>query len=393
MSGGCLRILLHIQDRSAGWAGGLNYLRAVIELLDCQPEATRPDILVFNDLPDSGLQEALNRPAVACVLGADGAVLRVREADMEARLAALEPSQRRRSLAEQADALYPIVPGDPYPINPKHWLWVPDFQHRHLPEFFTPEEWAQREARVRELLARPCPLILSSRSALADLKSFFPDHAARPHVWHFRSLARPQGNDRLREVRARYGLPDRFLFIPNQFWAHKDHGTAFRALARLREQGEVIQLICTGSKEDHRRPDYYDTLFAMATRLGLTGIRHLGSIPHADVLACLQMATCVIQPSRFEGWSTLVEDALALGVPLAASQLPVHVEQMGKDGMFFAPGDADGLAALLSARLPGLPDSTPPAAVQAAAQHYDEVRRAAGAALLALIGDESRRSE
>ncbi len=38
----------------------------------------------------------------------------------------------------------------------------------------------------------------------------------------------------------------------------------------------------------------------------------------------------VVQPSHFEGWSTLVEDAKTLGKPLFVSNLPVHREQLGE---------------------------------------------------------------
>lgn len=383
-----LRLLLHFQDRFAGWTGGLNYLRAIIELLSILPPEQQPEITVFDDLPEpvsAGMRESWNLPVVAWVLGADGSIRHARDAAARTALKALDSAQRRRHLARQADAFYPIMPGDAYPVNPRHWLWIPDFQHRHLPQFFTPEEWQRREDRFQDLLIRPCPLILSSHAAMADLKAFYPDHAVNPHVWHFRSLARPQGADRLRAVRERYGLPARFLFIPNQFWVHKDHATAFHALALLRERGEGIALICTGGKEDHRDPGHYDRLFAMTGELGLTDIRHLGSIPHIDVMACLQMATCVIQPSHFEGWSTLVEDALSLGVPLAASNLPVHIEQIGKEGLFFPPGDAEALAGLLSVNLPKLPDHQPEPAVLGAAQAYDKLRREAGTALLALL--------
>lgn len=386
MTGVPLRILLHIQDRFTGWAGGLNYLRAVIALLDMLPEEQRPDITIFDDLREqwsTGPRGEWIRPAVTCVLGMDGTILHARDGAIRTALDLLDPMQRRRTLARQADAIYPIMPGDAYPVNPRHWLWIPDFQHRHLPEFFTPEEWNRRETRFQNLLARPCPLILSSQAAMADLETFYPGHAAIPFVWPFRSLAYPQGADRLREVRDRYGLPARYLFIPNQFWGHKDHATAFHALAMLRDRGCGISLICTGGKEDHRDPGHYDRLFTMAGELGLTSIRHLGSIPHADVLACLQMATCVVQPSRFEGWSTLVEDALALGAPIAASRLPVHVEQIGEGGLFFTPGDAGALAELLIKALPCLPDSPPEDRVQAAAIAYEQLRKAAAAALIA----------
>lgn len=380
-----LRLVLHFHNQFLGWSGGQNYLRAVVDLLNRLPEAEWPELYLFDDVPggwaaDMAAQWTL--PVVSAVLGPAGEVLHARTPALRDSLEAVAPAQRRRQMAAGADALYPMLPGCPYPVNPRHRLWIPDFQHRHLPHFFDAEELAQRERRTLDLLARPCPLLLSSSSALDDLRRFYPDHAARPRVWSFRGLAVPQPPERLREVRMRYGLPGRYLFIANQFWAHKDHATAFRALALLRDRGMEIDLICTGAREDHRDPGHHGRLFALAGELGLNRIRHIGMIPHADVLACLQMATCVLQPSHFEGWSTLVEDAVALGTPILASRLPVHVEQLGANNRFFAPGDAEALAELLAETLPSLPDAPPPEQVQAAAQTYERLRLTAARSFL-----------
>jgi glycosyltransferase involved in cell wall biosynthesis len=58
----------------------------------------------------------------------------------------------------------------------------------------------------------------------------------------------------------------------------------------------------------------------------------------------MRESRAVIQPSLFEGWSTVIEDAKALGVPVIASDLPVHLEQLGKEGAFFSRTDATELA-------------------------------------------------
>jgi hypothetical protein len=42
-----------------------------------------------------------------------------------------------------------------------------------------------------------------------------------------------------------------------------------------------------------------------------------------------------VQPSLFEGWSTVVEDARSLGKPIVLSDLAVHQEQAPPDGIFF----------------------------------------------------------
>lgn len=371
------------------WLGGLNYVRAIIALLSDLPEDERPELVVFDDLGGDWPREVVaqwDRAGVAAAIGPGGVIVHSRDGATAAALNAIPPEQRRRILAQRANAIYPMMIGSGYALTGKHWLWLPDFQHKHLPEFFTPEEVASRDRGFAEAAARRGPLMLSSRAALDDFLRFYPDHAAQPWVWPFRSLVRPQSEVSLAEIRARHALPSRFLFIPNQFWAHKDHGTAFRALALLRAQGVDIDLVCTGNAKDHRALGYYDRLFAEVGSLGIGDrIRHLGVLPHEEVVALMQMATCIVQPSRFEGWSTVVEDALALGCPIVASDLAVHREQLPSGSLFFRTGDPADLAAVLAAALPALCNRPDRRTVQAASGAYEDLRRAAARAFLAFM--------
>ena len=57
----------------------------------------------------------------------------------------------------------------------------------------------------------------------------------------------------------------------------------------------------------------------------------------AEQLLLMKYAQAVIQPSLFEGWSTVIEDAISLQVPVIASNLPVNIEQLGDRGVYFDP--------------------------------------------------------
>ncbi|MFM6026689.1 MAG: glycosyltransferase, partial [Dolichospermum sp.] len=50
------------------------------------------------------------------------------------------------------------------------------------------------------------------------------------------------------------------------------------------------------------------------------------------------------QPSLFEGWSTVIEDAKSLGKNLIASDLDVHLEQSPINCRFFNRSSAEELA-------------------------------------------------
>jgi glycosyltransferase involved in cell wall biosynthesis len=61
-------------------------------------------------------------------------------------------------------------------------------------------------------------------------------------------------------------------------------------------------------------------------------------------LQLLRKSLAIIQPSLFEGWSTVVEDARALGKSLILSNLPVHLEQNPPHAHYFDPTSPEALA-------------------------------------------------
>jgi glycosyltransferase involved in cell wall biosynthesis len=74
----------------------------------------------------------------------------------------------------------------------------------------------------------------------------------------------------------------------------------------------------------------------------------LGMVPYADVTALMAHSLAVINPSLFEGWSTSVEEAKAMGKAIVLSRIPVHVEQDPARASFFDPHSVRELADALA---------------------------------------------
>jgi glycosyltransferase involved in cell wall biosynthesis len=198
-------------------------------------------------------------------------------------------------------------------------------------------------------------LIVSSQAARDDAVAFYGADPARVHVLHFapRITADELAGAAVRDVVfGRHGINRPYFFLPNQYWKHKNHGLVLQALALLREQGgELPLVVSTGKTEDLRDPAYYPAFEAQLRGLGLQGAyRTLGVIPRQDMLVLLAHSMAVINPSRFEGWSTGVEEAKALGKPLLVSGIAVHREQVAglADAGIFDADDAPALAALMA---------------------------------------------
>jgi hypothetical protein len=58
----------------------------------------------------------------------------------------------------------------------------------------------------------------------------------------------------------------------------------------------------------------------------------------------MKHALAVIQPSFFEGWSTVIEDGKALGQYILAADIPVNREQLEANASFFDNKNAGELA-------------------------------------------------
>jgi glycosyltransferase involved in cell wall biosynthesis len=227
--------------------------------------------------------------------------------------------------------------------------WVPDLQHRHLPELFDRRTLTFREQRYRLLARFATHLVVSSEAGARDLIDLSPRAAGKTSVLRFviDPVPRAEQPDR-GELAALYGIDGPFLYLPNQFWAHKNHRLVIDALALLRSRGRPVRVVATGAPVDRRRPEHYGELLAHVRAAGVEDdFRVLGVVPYPHVAALVRESVALINPSRFEGWSTTVEEARSVGTRVLLSSIPVHREQNPPGGEFFDPADAEGLAALM----------------------------------------------
>ncbi len=224
--------------------------------------------------------------------------------------------------------------------------WIPDFQHVHLPEFFSRRELRFRDRHFRALADDATLVLLSSHAAAHDLEAFRPAAAPKARVLPF--VVEPPPLERRAsadDLRARFGLDGPFFLIANQFWAHKNHLVAIEALALLGERGAAATVVTTGDSRDYRSPDVYDRAMTRAGELGVAdGFRVLGRVDYADVAGLMEASAALVNPSLFEGWNTGVEEAKSLGVRVIASDIPVHREQDAPGALYFDPRDPEALA-------------------------------------------------
>ncbi|ACH39583.1 MAG: hypothetical protein ACD_55C00099G0008 [uncultured bacterium] len=255
----------------------------------------------------------------------------------------------------RADVVLPVngTLGVGYPVS---WLGYSfDFQHKYLPGNFSPSECSARDQEFAAIFKDAAAVIVNSKAVKEDILKFFPDTAAEVYNLPFSPNPVSEWFEDLPfDVQDKYSLPQRYFLISNQFWVHKDHLTAFKALLSV-----DAHIVCTGTVVDYRRPEYIEQVGKFLTDHGLTSRVHiLGHIPKRDQIEIMKKSVAVVQPTLFEGGpgGGAVFDAVGLGVPVILSDIPVNREVQGDNLRFFAAGDSEALArdmrAILSAEPP-----------------------------------------
>jgi glycosyltransferase involved in cell wall biosynthesis len=224
--------------------------------------------------------------------------------------------------------------------------WLPDFQHVDLPEFFGRREILARKLQVNRM-ARNCTLmVFSSQHAKGRFVQLYPGKGAKARVLNF--VAHMPTHALTADptyLLQKYQIPDKFIYLPNQLWMHKDHLTAFRAVKLLAERHSRVCLVCTGNLSDRRNPAYMHEVFKYIRECGLSDrVFMLGMVDFADVYALIRLSCCVLNPSLYEGWSTTVEETKTIGKQMILSDLDVHREQNPPETLYFEPRDSEMLA-------------------------------------------------
>src|SRR6267143_1795021 len=338
------------------WIAGVVYLQNLVRALNLLPEAERPSLyfilgpgMTVEDHRDLG---ARLPPSKHYAFRA-GTSLRqkIRELLRAGRFLREPISAERLVRRLKLTALFPVQGslGRDFPCS---WIgWIPDFQHKRLAQYFSAAELRGRDESFQRIVDEAAHVVVSSQDAYVDLMRWFPIASERASVFPFVSVPAEEwyaGDPR--PVTEGFGLPKKYLILPSQFWIHKNHKCAFEAIRILRETScPEIALVCTGRTYDYRHPGYARELLDDLKRHGLErNVYCLGLLGRQAQIQLVRGAAAVVQPSFFEGWSLLVEDARTLGKKIYVSDIPVHREQDPPDAEYFSPESPEELAALVA---------------------------------------------
>ncbi len=327
-----------------GWIGGIYYIKNIIfSCLQNEKITSQYELVLFIDRKHADIFTPFADKITIRVFGDEGKL----------RLALAQAAQVWLGGVKYCYALELNKTGKLF--KSKGIFWIPDFQHKNLPEFFSGEEIARKDANFLEMAMSRRPMVLSSFDAKHDLERFYPEHTCPVEVVHFVSYIEPEIKKitpQLEEaVKEKFGLHRKYIYIPNQFWQHKNHIVMVQAIQLLLESGRLTDydFVFTGNLEDYRNPDYIRQLKSiMESDKVKHNIKLLGFVGREEQLCIMKRARFIVQPSLCEGWGTVLEDAKVLDKSVLLSDIPVHREQKNEKCVLFDPHRPEALADLIA---------------------------------------------
>jgi glycosyltransferase involved in cell wall biosynthesis len=335
----------------SAWTGGVQYLHNLLAAAAAHcPERVTPVLFVGDDVSADSLGSLASIPGLTVVRSPAFAAPRRRSAMLRALLTGRDAAASQAFAAQRIDVVFEAAQFFGSRLELPAIAWIPDFQHRHLPQLFPFMARWKRELGFRAQIRGGRTIVLSSEDARRDCEHFYPVTAGRTRVLPFAVPSPPETPVDPQSVAGGYRLPPAFFFLPNQFWQHKNHSLVIDALALLKARGRTdIVIAASGKQLDGRNPAHFPALQARIRAAGIESqLPLLGLIPREHLGALMRACVALLNPSLFEGWSTTVEEARSLGVPLLLSDLAVHREQAGTAARYFDRHSAESLANALA---------------------------------------------
>lgn len=345
-----------IYDYNAGWIGGTYYILNIVKALKFLPDDEKPQLTIFHDnetvLNDI---ENVNYPYISYI----GFKYRMSHISQIINTILLIINIKKLikiklPLKKISNFYYKPFFVDNSNIE-KYYCWIPDLQPLCLPQFFKKVEQKHQLAVFKRIVKDKEPIVFSSQSALNDFNKFFPQNNNIKKILRFVSLSNSNFNSlSIGDLKQKFNIKSDYFIVSNQFWRHKNHMIVLDAFKDIFKNYPFIQLVFTGKEFDYRDPNYFNDIKEYVIKNDLQDkTLFLGFIDRDEQLKLMAESIAIIQPSLFEGWSTVVEDAKLLNKVIICSDIAVHREQLPGSDLFFDPHNKDELIKAVEAVMRG----------------------------------------
>lgn len=345
-SGKNRKVIGIIYNINPKWMGGVIYILNAIKVLNWLEDNEKPLIVIFYRKELQRFVDELNYPYLEKIKYDFPSINTIFKMSFFVRKNLLLDELYKH---RKVDAFFPVLD---LPLKvmsgPQIVSWYADLQHKHYPKFFSLKKRIGRNVRIKLMLRNTSNLVLSSNSVKNDFEQFFGLRRIKTHIFHFASVIDNFDFTGYQKILEHKSLPEQYFMVSNQFHRHKNHKLVLEALVLLKAKGIMPVVIFTGKLPENDQSSYFQQLRRLIEKNNLNNQVHfLGVMSRHEQLSLMRYAQAVIQPSLFEGWSTVIEDAISLQTPVLASDIEVNREQLGDWSTYFDPEDPNKLAELM----------------------------------------------
>lgn len=238
------------------------------------------------------------------------------------------------------------------------------------PEHYPPGLKGNLRFLIQKFLLKNVDAIITiSETSKKDICRFLSVQPDKVHVVYlaprkiFKKLSRGAGSGFAREIKKRYGLPERFVLYVGDVNYNKNIPALIKTckLAKIplvicgkqaqeiEEQGRGLDVL-TGPSDwirflfdlPHPELAHFEEMIG-AFRTGHQIVR-LGFVSDRDLVAIYNLASVYCQPSLYEGFGLPVLEAFACGTPVVASKTQALVEVGGDGALYADANDSNDIA-------------------------------------------------
>jgi glycosyltransferase involved in cell wall biosynthesis len=336
-------------------SGIVNYIYNIIAALNTLEDAQKPKLFIFysENAPIEYLKE-INYPFIRYELFQRSIRNRyLRKVNQVLKKLINRDLYLNIRYFSKIDCLYPYFQfmDDHFREAPHKIHWLVDFNSRVFKDHYQDAGKSMNNYQENITSQKGEKVILSSIALKNELEMYLPNYKCDISILKFASSIPVISENDIATAKMKYNIRVPYFMSPNQFWQHKNQEVVLKAIKVIKQSNPEFKfkVLFTGSLLVTRgKGRYADHLCSLINEYHVSDyIEFLGVVERKEQIALMKGSIALIQPSLYEGWSTLVEEAKALNQYILLSDLPVHREQTDRNVTFFDPCDENRLAEIM----------------------------------------------
>lgn len=222
-----------------------------------------------------------------------------------------------------------------------------DACYKSHPELITSQARIYASFMLPYALKKSSVIITVSEFSRKEIIRYFPETQKKLIVTYngINNKFHPvNDSDRISEVKNKYSLNGRYILYVGSIKKNKNIMLLIKAFKMLApELKKKHRLLIAGKPVPGCERDYEEAKNISKDE----NISFTGFIEDEDLPAIYAGSTAFVFPSHYEGFGIPLVEAMACGVPVLTSNIPVMSEVCGKGALYFDPYSADELKHLI----------------------------------------------